>query len=66
VKRRDVEFLSLRWVLLAGVLMFVLGVLMDRYVWEDGFEWVDNAVVAGLTTAFMGVFGWLQRPPSPE
>ena len=66
MKRRDVEFLSLRYVLLAGVLMFVLSVLLNRYVWGDGFEWVQSAVVAALTTVFMGVFGRLQRPPSPE
>ena len=64
MKRRDVEFLSMRWVLLFAVLMFSASVLMNRYVWGDGPDWVQAAIVTALTSVSMAVFGVLQRPPS--
>ena len=66
MQRREVQFLSLKWVLLFAVLMFTVSVLMNRFVWGDGFDWVQAAVVTGLTSVFLAVFGRLQQPPSRD
>ena len=62
MKRRDVDLRSITWALLVGVLMFFFAALMNRYVWGDGFDWWQAAVVAVPTTAFLVLSGVLQAP----
>ncbi|QXG75203.1 hypothetical protein KUM42_15350 [Modestobacter sp. L9-4] len=66
MKRVAVRPVPLRLVLLFGVLVFVLNVLVNRFLFGDGFDWVKAAVVTVLTSAFVAVFGGPERPRSRE